>query len=96
VTGQAANFPEVYDQKPNTLAQNQFVVYAERTPDESQTDHIDWGFRMSWVYGLDYRYMISRGWDDHQLTTRNNFNGMDDPMMYLNLYLAHILRKVAT
>jgi hypothetical protein len=90
ITGQAANFPEIYDQKPNTLSQNQFVVYAERTPDEAQTDHIDWGFRMSWVYGLDYRYMISRGWDDHQLTTRNNFNGMDDPMMYLNLYLPHI------
>jgi hypothetical protein len=89
VNSQGANFPEVYDQRPNRLEQNQFVLYAERTPDESG-DKIDWGFRMSWVYGLDYRYMISRGWDDHQLTTRNNFDGMDDPMMYFNLYLPHI------
>jgi hypothetical protein len=90
VTGDGANFPEVYDQLPNTLSQNQFVLYAERVPDEFQTDHCDWGFRMSWVYGLDYRYMISRGWDDEQLTHRNNFEGMDDPMMYVNLYIPKV------
>jgi hypothetical protein len=88
--GADANYPEAYDQRPNTLNQNQFVIYAERTPDEAQTDHVDWGFRMSWIYGLDYRYMISRGWDDHQLTKRDNFNGMDDPMMYLNLYVPNV------
>jgi hypothetical protein len=92
IFGEQANFPEAYDQRPNTMNQNQFVIYAERTPDEAQTDHIDWGFRMSWVYGLDYRYMISRGWDDRQLTYYNNYNGMDDPMMYFNLYLPHILQ----
>jgi hypothetical protein len=88
--GEGANYPEAYDQLPNTMNQNQFVVYVERTPDEAQTDHIDWGFRMSWIYGLDYRYMISRGWDDHQLTHDDRFQGMDDPMMYFNLYLPHI------
>jgi hypothetical protein len=89
-TGNAANFPEVYDQTPNSMSQNQFVLYLERTPDEFQTDHPDWGFRMSWVYGLDYRYMISRGWDDHQLTHDNRFLGMDDPMMYLTWYTPKI------
>jgi hypothetical protein len=88
--GEKANFPEAYDAAPNTLNQNQFVIYAERTPDESQLDHADWGFRFSWIYGLDYRYMISRGWDDHQLSTRNNYNGMDDPMMYYNLYFPQV------
>jgi hypothetical protein len=91
ITANGANFPLVYDQRPNQLEQNQFVLYAERTPDEAQVDHCDWGFRMSWVYGLDYRYMISRGWDDHQLEHRDNFNGMDDPMMYLNLYIPKVL-----
>jgi len=90
ITGDGANFPEVYDQRPNRLEQNQFVLYLERTPDENQTDHADWGFRMSWVYGLDYRYMISRGWDSDQLLKRNNFDGMDTPMMYLNLYLPKV------
>jgi hypothetical protein len=84
LTGNGANFPLAYDQRPNRLEQNQFVLYAERTPDEFQTNHVDWGFRMSWVYGLDYRYMISRGWDSDQLVKRDNFYGMDTPMMYLN------------
>jgi hypothetical protein len=90
VTAQAANFPLVYDQRPDRLEQNQVVLYAERTPDEAQTDHMDWGFRMSAVYGLDYRYMISRGWDSDQLLKRNNFYGYDSPMMYVNLYLPKI------
>jgi len=90
VTAQAANFPEVYDQRPNRLEQNQFVLYAERTPDENQTDHIDWGFRLSQVYGLDYRYMISRGWGSDQLLQRNSFYGTDNPMMYFNLYIPNI------
>src|ERR1700733_2942643 len=90
VTAQAANFPLIYDQRPNRLEENQFVLYAERTPDEFQTDHIDWGFRLSQVYGLDYRYMISRGWDDQQLTHHNNFDGSDNPMMYFNLYVPKV------
>jgi len=90
VTGQAANFPMVYDQRPNRIEQNQIVLYAERTPDENQTDHADWGFRLSQVYGLDYRYMISRGWNDRQLTQKNNFYGTDNPMMYANLYIPHV------
>jgi hypothetical protein len=90
LTGQAANFPLAYDQQPNRLDQNQFVVYAERTPDEFQTNHADWGFRMSWVYGTDYRYMISRGWYSDQLVKHDNFNGMDTPMMYLNLYVPNV------
>lgn len=90
INSQANNFPEVYDQRSDRLEQNQFVLYAERTPDEFQTDHADWGFRMSAVYGLDYRYMISRGWDSDQLLKQNNFYGYDSPMMYVNLYLPKI------
>jgi hypothetical protein len=87
--GQSANFPLVYDQRPNRVEDNQFVIYAERTPDET-LDRPDWGFRMSWIYGLDYRYMISRGWNDLQLNRKNDYYGMDDPMMYLNLWLPNI------
>jgi hypothetical protein len=90
LTGAGANFPLAYDQRPNRLEQNQFVVYAERTPDEFQTNSADWGFRMSWVYGLDYRYMISRGWDSDQLVKRDNFYGMDTPMMYFNYYIPNL------
>lgn len=91
ITAQANNFPEVYDQRSDRLEQNQVVLYLERTPDENQTDHMDWGFRLSQVYGLDYRYMISRGWDDGQLLKHNAFYGTDNPMMYANLYIPKIL-----
>jgi hypothetical protein len=88
--GDGNNFPEVYDQRSDRFEQNQFVLYLERTPDEFQTDHIDWGFRLSQVYGLDYRYMISRGWDSDQLLKHNAFYGTDNPMMYFNLYIPRI------
>jgi len=88
--GPNANFPEVYDLRPNRVEQNQAVLYLERQPDECQTDHIDWGFRISGVYGLDYRYMISRGFLDRQLLQHNNYYGFDMPMMYFNLYIPNI------
>ena len=32
-----ANFPLIYDLRPNRVEQNQFVLYIERVPDEAQT-----------------------------------------------------------
>lgn len=85
-----ANFPVIYDLQPNRIEQNQFVLYLERVPDESQTDHIDWGFRISGVYGLDYRFMISRGLFSDQLLKHNNYYGFDMPMVYFDLYLPRV------
>jgi hypothetical protein len=69
---------------------NQFVVYLERMPDEKQTDHIDWGFRISGVYGLDYRFMISRGLFSDQLLIHNSYYGFDMPMVYFDLYIPYV------
>ena len=88
--GQSANFPEIYDERSNRIEQNQFVGYLERLPDECQTDHIDWGFRLSAIYGLDYRYMISRGFVSDQLLVHNNYYGYDSPMMYADIYIPWI------
>jgi hypothetical protein len=90
--GPNANFPLVYDLRPNRFEQNQFVLYIERVPDEFQTDHIDWGFRVSAVYGLDYRFMISRGLFSHQLLKENNYYGFDIPMVYFDLYIPRIFQ----
>jgi hypothetical protein len=90
--GPNANFPLIYDLRPNRFEQNQFVLYVERVPDEFQTDHIDWGFRVSAVYGLDYRFMISRGLFSDQLLKHNNYYGFDMPMIYVDLYLPQILQ----
>jgi hypothetical protein len=88
--GPNANFPLIYDLRPNRIEQNQFVLYLERIPDEAQKEHIDWGFRVSAVYGLDYRFMISRGLFSNQLLKHNNYYGFDMPMVYVDLYLPQI------
>ena len=87
-----ANFPLIYDLRPNRFEQNQFVLYVERVPDEFQTGHIDWGFRVCGVYGLDYRFMISRGLFSDQLLKHNSYYGFDMPMVYVDLYIPQILQ----
>ena len=87
-----ANFPLIYDLRPNRFEQNQFVLYIERVPDEFQTNHIDWGFRISGVYGLDYRFMISRGLFSDRLLKHNNYYGFDMPMLYIDLYVPYIFQ----
>jgi hypothetical protein len=86
------NFPLIYDLRPNRMELNQIVLYLERLPDENQTDHIDWGFRLSGVYGLDYRFMISRGWFSDQLLKHNSYYGFDTPMIYLDLYIPYVFQ----
>jgi hypothetical protein len=86
------NFPLIYDLRPNRMELNQIVLYIERLPDENQTDHIDWGFRLSGVYGLDYRFMISRGWFSDQLLKHNSYYGFDTPMVYLDLYIPYVFQ----
>jgi hypothetical protein len=73
--GQNANFPLIYDLRPNRMELNQIVLYLERLPDENQTDHIDWGFRISALYGLDYRFTTSRGFFSDQLLKHNSYAG---------------------
>jgi uncharacterized protein YfaS (alpha-2-macroglobulin family) len=55
-TGYNANFPAAYAYTPNIVQLDQAVVYVERVPDTVQKDHIDWGFRISGIYGETYRY----------------------------------------
>ncbi len=85
-----ANFPLAYDQRPNRMELNQAVLYVERTADEFQTDHIDWGFRVSAVYGLDYSYMISKGLFASQILRDHHWYGYDMPMMYGTIYIPNV------
>jgi hypothetical protein len=91
-TSQNGNFPLVYDIRPNRMELNQIVLYLERMPDTNQTDHIDWGFRYSMLYGLDYRFTISRGWFSDQLLKHNSYSGFDMPMVYLDLYIPYVFQ----
>ena len=64
--------PIAYAAYPNTVQLDQAVIYVERTPDTMQTDHIDWGFRLSALYGENYRYTISDGIATYQFTKYND------------------------
>jgi Putative beta-barrel porin-2, OmpL-like. bbp2 len=85
--GKGANAPVAYTYISNTAQLDQAVLYLERLPDTVQTDHIDWGFRLSGIYGTDYRYTNSYGIASYQFNKRNNENGYDFPMEYLDVYI---------
>jgi hypothetical protein len=91
-TSENGNFPLIYDLRPNRMELNQFVLYLERLPNENQTNHIDWGFRISFLYGLDYRFTITRGWFSDQLLKHNSYSGFDMPMVYLDLYVPYVFQ----
>jgi hypothetical protein len=81
------NWPAAYDFTPNRDQLDQAVVYFERLPDTVQTDHVDWGFRLSAIYGENYRYTTAYGLASYQLLGHNLYNGYDFPMLYGELYI---------
>ena len=90
--GKYENFPTAYDEVPNAIEPDQEVLYIEREPDTVQTDHFDWGFRLSGLWGLDYRFTTAKGYFSQQLLGHppGKEYGFDPVMMYLDLYFPHI------
>jgi hypothetical protein len=84
------NSPISYTYTPNTVQLDQTVIYLDRFPDTVQTDHIDWGLRLSAIYGENYRYTTSYGLASYQLLKRNQQNGYDFPMLYGELWIPQI------
>jgi hypothetical protein len=84
------NFPAAYMYSPNTGTLDQAVVYIERVPDTVQSDHIDWGFRVSGIYGENYRYTTTFGIGSYQLLGHNLVNGWDMPMVWGELFIPQI------
>ncbi len=90
------NAPAAYAQIPNSVQLDQLTLYIEKVPDTIQTDHFDWGFRITNLYGFDYRFTTSEGYFSSQLLTPKangtlgNKYGYDPVMMYLDLYFPHM------
>src|ERR1700744_5833509 len=84
------NAPIAYAYTPNTVQLDQAVLYLDRFPDTVQTDHIDWGMRLSVIYGENYRYTTAYGIASYQLLKQNNVNGYDFPMAYVELWVPQI------
>ncbi len=61
-TSNKSNIPESYAIVPNRLELDQGVLRIDRLPDTVQTEHLDWGFRLTPMYGIDYPWTTSQGW----------------------------------
>lgn len=85
-TSRDSNIPLSYNIVPKKIELDQFVLRVERTPNTVQTDHIDWGFRFSNLFGIDYRYTIAQGLFSDQLLQHNNLYGYDPVEAYGQLY----------
>ena len=84
------NAPAAYYIQPNSVQLDQTALYIERVPDTVQADHFDWGFRLTQLYGLDYRFTTANGYFSQQLLRENNKNGYDPVMAYVDLYWGQI------
>ena len=74
-----SNMPTSYWLVPNQVELDQFVLRLERQVDTVQMDHLDVGFRSTFLYGTDYRYMTAGGWTSGQLLKHNQ-------LLWLRLY----------
>ena len=89
-TSSKSNIPESYAIVPNRLELDQAVLRIERLPDSVQTDHADWGFRLTTLYGIDYRWTTAQGWFSGQLLKHNRLYGWDPVEAYALLYIPHV------
>jgi len=89
-SGTGGNYPAAYSYEPNTLQLDQAALYLERTPDEIQREHFDWGFRFASIYGTDYKYTFADGILSNQYLDNVRQNGFDPVMYYLDFWLPHI------
>jgi len=85
--GKNANAPAAYDFNSNAGFLNQATFYIDRLPDTIQTDHVDWGMRITNIYGTDYHYTTMYGFGSEQLLNYNRWAGWDAPMVYGDIYV---------
>jgi hypothetical protein len=84
-----SNYPLAYNTRPNRVELDQVVTNITRVEDTVQTDHLDWGFNISNLYGYDYHYTVTKGVFSNQLLNHpapgQPLNGKiygDDPMLF--------------
>jgi hypothetical protein len=86
-TSKNSNTPDSYWIRPNNVDMDQALIRFERNLDSVQTDHVDWGFRATLDYGIDYRYFTAGGWVSEQLLKHNLLYGWDPTELYVDVYV---------
>ena len=88
-TSKNSNYPLSYNDVPNSPQIDQAVFRVDLEPDIVQQNHFDWGFRLTNLYGVDYRYTTMEGVLSNQLLERNQTNGYDPVEAYVVGYFPH-------
>lgn len=89
-TSKDSNIPTSYWIFPNEPVLNQAILRFEREVDSVQQEHIDWGFRSTWLYGTDYRFVTAGGWFSDQLLEHNRKYGFDLTEQNINVYVPRV------
>jgi hypothetical protein len=89
-TSHNSNYPAAYDIFPDRIELDQAVLYVERIPDSVQTDHFDWGFHLTGLFGTSYRFTTNLGYFSSQLLDDHREYGFDPALEYLDLYFPQI------
>jgi hypothetical protein len=82
-----SNTPDSYWVRPNKFDMDQALIRLDRNVDTVQVDHVDWGFKATLDYGIDYRYFTAGGWTSDQLLIHNQLYGYDLTEIYGELYI---------
>ena len=90
-TSHNSNSPSAYDIYANRIEFDQAVLYVERIPDSVQTDHVDWGFHLSGLYGTSYRFTTNEGYFSQQLLEQHRQYGFDPVLEYLDVYVPQVV-----
>jgi hypothetical protein len=89
-TSHDSNYPAAYDIFPNRIELDQAVLYVERIPDTVQTDHFDWGFHLTALFGTSYRFTTNLGYFSGQLLDDHREYGFDPALEYVDLYFPQV------
>jgi hypothetical protein len=85
-----SNVPISFQYLPNRLLLDQAVLVFEKTPDTLQTNHMDYGFNFSNLFGTDYRYTTMAGLLSQQYIEHNNKYGYDPVIANIQLFVPGI------
>lgn len=89
-TSKHSNAPTSYDLIPNSVFLDQAAIKIDRQPNTVQTDHFDYGFLLTNIFGTDYRYTTAKGYFSNQLLQHNNKYGYDPAEIYGLLYFPKV------
>ncbi len=80
------NGPQTFNDRSNEYQMNQFYLYIEKAPD-TEDSCTDWGYRVDFLYGTDWRTTPAVGWEIEEDGTRkwnqdHRFYGLAIPQAF--------------